>query len=1624
MRTERYIALALPQTAADDAEWHVTAFITPKLDTDEDDAVLAGFPLFADWARIVDETAVFTLWDQNGPMKTERIASTTDAGAWNAAFPLDLAVATNTVPDWTGREHRTYPAATSAVLSKALNLQAALMPLEQAPRPSEHPLFAGFAALGIAPLLRVPSPSRVDDDSDRAQQPSPREFSEAKLRKVLDAGPDAIGRLRKQMVAVLPRVEGRSELVVDTTLAVLAAFRQAERYFEPETAPDTSIAAPDPLAEPPRRLPEVEAEFHKRVSATGDDPALRRALRLDVRLKADPARLKKSTWLAVVVALDGDISLGRFPRTAVAHPDADTIIVAARDSDTTRADGALTLGESPYAVTDVDVDGSSLKQNNYVVGFVRTIAAERNGDDVTAAPPALRAPGLVVTRAGRSDAAHASLADQRALQTALQPETPVEEAPLLYADQVTRGMRIEVWDDTVKRWASLHARRSTTRIEGFADTIADDEFNEGVLQGTAAHSVPPPAADGAPATVPDESRAIRIHETVFGWEGWSLSAPRPGRTITDATVPDPDTPTGYRQTESMVDDPSLSDPRTPPHPFRTTHRAADGTLPRLRYGRSYSFRAWTVDLAGQSRAHELNPQPLPPRDLTAALASAAVGRFTRRQAKEASLSAVAEVGGLQEALQTAASTRLGVIRAEQAPVDIADLPPNLRAAVSAIAAASLRPDVSASALPTQAARTSAAWEALADGSGALDVSPALTEVSDRLDLVASHLGAVLGTAKPPSGAGAGAALRTITPLFPFLRWDPVPPPAIVPYAEFTEGESLRTIAIRTGIAIDPVAGEPSTLEGEAYFDDVQARHPEIDLTRYRTAGRRHIAPPRIAQSGAELHGRFDRALTAPGVSRDDARRLVLAWSLRENGSFAHRFVVDLADPLGGGLEQTGIRLVTEASADPATARTLDELQPGTPPALGNAPGPGQYVVHGADRLLLPYLPDPLADGLSVTFVDAGFTLPLPFPHRSEGFTTRYPGAWPERQPLLLRLASGGPGATLEGHVLTLTLPPGERAKVRLSSSLDRELAPHMALWRLLALSPASRADLADEVVDGRIWSLTPSDGAVFVNATPRPVRRPEAIDRPFVARSYARTDAMLFATFTAHGASTDNLTLEATWTDDIDDPADAGPGRSPGAATALSTQVAPWETIVPFLDEPVDWDVAELGRVRGHLGRHEFPDTRHREVTYRLRAQTRYREYFPPALRDAPLLPPANPGDPEQRPTMPGTAALPDGSDAAVDDGQSLVSRPFTVHVDNTSVPGVPLVHSVLPLLRWERTPEPGQPAARRHTRRSGVRIRLERPWFDTGSGELLGVLLDPGRPVKLIDAPEWHSQWGADPIWIGTPVPRRSIDTGQLDHRLRWQHDDDRPARPGRPVTGPRELTLPPPPAGLVPSEGTPQPEDRRVEVVGYRPEYDAERRLWFVDVAFDADEQFWPFVRLAVARYQPYSVNGAHLSQPVRLDFAQLMPTRTSSVSRTDERTARVVVGGPVLLRGLDRLAGQGRFRPTDAERFDRDRVVTASLQFRAVATDGDLAWETRATRELPRRYLEDARFTCEGELVADRDVPFRTPQDTDEGSSWRVLIEEWESFPADPATGHPDAGGQLTRERRLIFADEVFL
>src|SRR6185503_10573063 len=99
-------------------------------------------------------------------------------------------------------------------------------------------------------------------------------------------------------------------------------------------------------------------------------------------------------------------------------------------------------------------------------------------------------------------------------------------------------------------------------------------------------------------------------------------------------------------------------------------------------------------------------------------------------------------------------------------------------------------------------------------------------------------------------------------------------------------------------------------------------------------------------------------------------------------------------------------------------------------------------------------------------------------------------------------------------------------------------------------------------------------------------------------------------------------------------------------------------------------------------------------------------------------------------------------------------SEPVTVNVPASARPPAVSVRYVVPTFGWERQTTTNLVRSVRYG--GGLRVVLDRPWFESGEGELLGVVLWNAGRTSNAAREAWKlfiTQWGGDPIWRGEPV-------------------------------------------------------------------------------------------------------------------------------------------------------------------------------------------------------------------------------------------------------------------------------
>ena len=733
-------------------------------------------------------------------------------------------------------------------------------------------------------------------------------------------------------------------------------------------------------------------------------------------------------------------------------------------------------------------------------------------------------------------------------------------------------------------------------------------------------------------------------------------------------------------------------------------------------------------------------------------------------------------------------------------------------------------------------------------------------------------------------------------------------------------------------------GEPDS----AFKNDVAEQTVDFPCARFEP-----VAPPAMMLRARPVEGESLERLVvrSPAVAPSDktTERHIVPPKVSQLMAEQHgRF--DLKNKMDGA--KSGYDLAArEAGAldDGAVEVFTSDPVPGKPP-------PSKVWVQAAKQFPLPYLPDPASRG-AVLFGLSG----------APGEVIVEPGAkivnkipfddpltadlWPDRLPFRLRLVAvprGTPPSEPKwtaDRVLTVEIPEAEKRIVRLSSYFTSEDLERQGVWQWMEENaPADLVQIKKDTVAGRSWLHLPWRELTLIHPVLKPLDSPSVVDPLKAAKKLGETAATITGDVQSDAASTGKVDLFAAWTDPLDDPAQPAPTTRDQRAHLAEV----------FVTEGAD-KTAIIDSVKAKPAVHHFGDTKFHSVIYTPVATTRFREYFPRALTDDPK------------------SVTREGAPSAA------------VKILNSARPDAPKVLYVVPTFAWSEKPAVGGTTER--TRKGGgLRVYLDRPWYSSGDGELLGVVFRENENFTSLseDLKLLVTQWGVDPIWLS----RAATDTAaRKEHFI---------APNAQAKVNLAELA-------------------QTVSVVGYKVEFDLVRRLWFADLELDLGLSYTPFVRLALVRFQPDSLKDAEISRVVRAEFAQLAPDRTASVTTTPSGAGskfKIVVTGPTYLASsataLERESGQTGRAEIEALLQKRDLNLGA---------DPDLAWKTISTTPLTANAVSPG--TWEGEVdLADPLTP----------NTYRLLLQEYESYRSDHQREEARQGATIAR--RIVYADAVAL
>jgi hypothetical protein len=830
--------------------------------------------------------------------------------------------------------------------------------------------------------------------------------------------------------------------------------------------------------------------------------------------------------------------------------------------------------------------------------------------------------------------------------------------------------------------------------------------------------------------------------------------------------------------------------------------------------------------------------------------------------------------------------------------------------------------------------------------------------------------------------------------FTYLRYEPVGAPLVVlrdTHGVTDPGSAIDRIVIRT------------------FNDDISKDMTAADTT----GGDRHLVPPRTSAEMGERLGMFDDA--AGKLKNDPA-----TWQLiadRDAGEFPQTDPIEVAGqqkifPLVTGDRIDALPYLPDPLSRGAALRDLPGSVLGAIGEIGLGPGAASQVDYKP-------LSDPNPRAGSATMI-----------HFNEG------DDWQSTSGIRLTLAGPAPGQTdlrpnwdPAARLLTIYLPKGQTAVTPLTSFTSTNDLKLMGVWQWLReyierititnpepqyLLPGSAVDqiahVLQRTVEGGHWMLTPPRLLTLVHAVQQPIGKPAFVAlnvdhqdqnwnqnplqttsivgrtdptelAPITAwRRPGATDAFLLGALRVHGASTARIDLQATWVDPIDDllqskwttasnaahvdeiplpELEEGYLRAPGADSREVGYYDPEHDQIAFVQSGDLTQPPPSGAFTfiDAAPRHLFNDTKHHRVSYTATATSRYREYF---AQDQNL-------------------------------NFKRTSEPVVVDVPASARPLAASPVYVLPTFGWERQIDTNLKRSVRFG--GGLRVYLQRPWFSSGEGELLGVALWSYQNGSLDQTARekykpYFTQWGMDPIWStgnlsGAPGVSNFPDAASVDYGVTLEE------------------------RSALNAKGEPG----RVDVVGFPVEYDESRRLWYADLTINSySETYSPFVRLALVRYQPHALPDAKVSRVALADFAQLTPDRSALVTADPHhsRTLRVVVSGVA-------PTGPLPVEPRLPSPVKHPTQIRVRVQERDPALNSDIAWRDVPANVAAVTAMFDDHFAADPNLelwsgtVAFAKVP--------EAGRYRLLIEEHEYISANYSIIE---GRTAIQPGRLIYAE----
>ncbi|MCP4674803.1 MAG: hypothetical protein GY854_04675 [Deltaproteobacteria bacterium] len=567
---QKLIWTVLPQGMnTEDGTLHFSLMISPRLDLGPGGTL--GDTVMADWPEVVPDLSLSLSFDGGGAMEVHFDRDLPNLDRWQEIFSYDTLLKPYTFSDHSTRPLHSFSATRLHARFDTLYRTVA------AESPTEYPSLVN----GVVGEL-VQAVGRVKKALMKARRENfPLDGQRSRLFPHGTTEEDFIEEYYETLVDGDPA--GSACLAAD--LYRLRSFYQ--RLGDKWSQADENNN-PDHKRGELREVLDLSPpgfDFHEVVALFGDYPELLRQLGLLIPcwIKFNPATIPNGstyhTVQAVVENWDGAVE-NRCPKTAYELHPGEGILQPASQSAVHIKDGLLRLNNTKrYQVIQTDVDGTGSKLIQFGLNMFKRLD-EINPNRKKPRPehdslPSRRNSGFSIIERNRKH----SLASRLEVSRDLNDNVDSPDSILLFAQDLLRGYRLDV--EYHDQWHSLCRRRGTIQVEGSVlDPIKEDD-KEGYVKSSGVTSS---------ALESSTPKHMYLHEGMLGWDGWSLCVLRPGRALVNE-----DTVDGNEDRIEWV----KNDPYTP-YGVHTDFKVVPRSLPPLRFGERYRFRARTVDLSGHS----------------------------------------------------------------------------------------------------------------------------------------------------------------------------------------------------------------------------------------------------------------------------------------------------------------------------------------------------------------------------------------------------------------------------------------------------------------------------------------------------------------------------------------------------------------------------------------------------------------------------------------------------------------------------------------------------------------------------------------------------------------------------------------------------------------------------------------------------------------------------------------------------------------------------------------------------------------------------------------------------------------------------------------------------------------